>query len=609
MPSLPSVSKARLVVSRPGSTALDMTCSGTIEIGRQAPDRNEPLPLATQPTDKGLRLIIAEASRTGMSRDQMQIVLLANDRARIVNAARVLSVYAVDHGTIAPGASQEVFLPVQLRIDDVQIALSPLEEDIFQSLAHPTPAPRERLGDHDSMLTLSAVQADEALRIVQWMNALAHLLRSAASSTAFFGEAAEAVRRLVGLDRGMVVLFQESGYDLRGVSSLLPNDDRSPSWQVLQRVRQERRTCWGIPGQQLAAVDSLAALNAVIAAPLLNARGDVIGAIYGDRDLTSVNTGTGAITEAEARLVETIAGVVAAGLARLDEERRTVEAQVRFEQFFTPALAQELSANPDLLKGQNADISVLFCDIRGFSGITRRLDPPQAIAWINSVLTALSECVLRYEGTLVDYVGDELFAMFGAPVSHADHAQRACRAAIDMVRAAESIDRQWAAIVSEPTRFGIGINSGPALVGNTGAQQKFKYGPNGDTVNTASRVQGATKYLRASPIVTAATRERIGSAFELRALASVRVVGRNEPVELYELAVEPNAQWRQCRETYQAARAHFDAGRFRDAIDAVRPNVQADCDDAPSMVLLSRAVQALLKASPLHDPVWTLDGK
>ena len=206
---------------------------------------------------------------------------------------------------------------------------------------------------------------------------------------------------------------------------------------------------------------SLAQVDAVAASPILDRNGEVIGALYGDRQAGAASPLAPRITQADAMLVETLAAGVAAGIARLEQEQAALAAQVRFEQFFTPELARELTLHPDLLEGRDAEVSLLFCDICGFSGIAEQLGPAGTMEWINDVLGAASECVLRRQGVLVDYVGDELLAMWGAPVSQPDHARLACLAAIDIWQALPELNRRWLPRLNAETELGIGVNTGP----------------------------------------------------------------------------------------------------------------------------------------------------
>ena len=114
----------------------------------------------------------------------------------------------------------------------------------------------------------------------------------------------------------------------------------------------------------------------------------------------------------EARLIELLAGAVGAGLARQEEEKRAAAARIRYEEFLTPELARHLLERPDLLAGRAAEVTVLFADIRGFSGVCERLGPTETVRWVSDVFAELSRCVQAEAGVLVDYIGDELLAMW-----------------------------------------------------------------------------------------------------------------------------------------------------------------------------------------------------
>ena len=231
--------------------------------------------------------------------------------------------------------------------------------------------------------------------------------------------------------------------------------------------------------------------------------------------------------------------------------------------------------------------------------------------WIGDVMGALSDCVLAHAGVLVDYIGDELVAMWGAPSAQPQHAGLACRAATDMLAALPELNARWQATLVEPMAFGIGINSGMARVGNTGSKHKFKYGPLGNTVNLASRVQGATKYLKAPILITGASRSRLGADYSVRRLCRVRVVNIEEPVELYELA-EPNRPgWDKLREGYESALAAFEQKNFRHAARVASALLEDWQDDGPSQLLLRASAPPKMLVSPDSDfdPVWEPAGE
>jgi adenylate cyclase len=353
---------------------------------------------------------------------------------------------------------------------------------------------------------------------------------------------------------------------------------------------------------------SLEGVDALVASPVLSVDGEVIGAIYGVRSQASQSKQKG-VTELDGILVQMLAASVASGIARIEQEQKAVQSRVQFEQFFSPKLAERLESEPDLLKGREAEVTVLFCDIRGFSTISHKVGPQKTIEWVRSVLDLLSHCVTQNEGVLVDFIGDELMAMWGAPDEQEDHAQRACRAALQMVEELPEISQNWKSEIGSDTEIGIGINSGLAYVGNTGSERKFKYGPLGNTVNLASRIQGMTKYIRSGLLVTGSTVEELKAEFPTRLLASVKVVNINEAVQLYELAKNAEGPWKKLRDSYEQALRQFERCNFEQSAAILGRLLEEYPHDGPSLLLLSRAVDAMINGTDTDHPVWTMDRK
>jgi len=301
-------------------------------------------------------------------------------------------------------------------------------------------------------------------------------------------------------------------------------------------------------------------------------------------------------------------------MARLNAslEKKRLRERV-FEQHFTPELARELARNPDPMKMQarHADVSVLFCDIRRFSAISERLGPGQTISWLSGVMGDFSTIVIDHGGVLVDYTGDELMAMWGAPNAQPDHADLACKAALEIMAALPKINERWRDEVKDETRVGIGINSGEALVGNIGTHRKFKYGPLGTVVNLASRVQGATKYLKTPLLVTGKTAEKLSDDLITRRLCQVRVQNIRRPVNLFQLAGKETStkKWSHLKEDYENALSFFEAGEFRRS-SAILGQVLVDSpNDGPSLQLMARVVDAMLRDDDEFSSVWELPGK
>jgi adenylate cyclase len=350
-------------------------------------------------------------------------------------------------------------------------------------------------------------------------------------------------------------------------------------------------------------------VSALVAAPILDGAGQVIGALYGDRRSGGNAGGSAKISAFDAKLVELLATGIAAGLARLKEEQAALAARVRFEQFFTPQLAEQLERDPTLLEGRDAEVTLLFADIRGFSRISERIGTERTMAWIQDTWGALSDCVLAYDGVLVDYLGDELMAMWGAPAPQANHAELACFAARLMMETLGEVNARWAEELGGPVRLGIGLNSGVARVGNTGSAQKFKYGPLGDVVNVASRVQGATKYLGADCLITGSTLAALPAGAAVRRLARVQVVNIEHAIDLYETLSQPPADWDERCARYHAALAALEADEFERAGELADKLAMDFPDDAAAAALLKRVGSAGRETNSGNTSVWHLPGK
>ena len=238
----------------------------------------------------------------------------------------------------------------------------------------------------------------------------------------------------------------------------------------------------------------------------------------------------------------------------------------------------------------------------------RKHGPTITLNWTNDVLSTLSDCVQKHQGVLVDYIGDELMAMWGSE-AQPDHPERACLAALEMIESMPALSARWQEPLGESTAVGIGINTGIARVGNTGSQRKFKYGPLGDTVNVASRVQGASKYFRSSLLLTRACRDRLGPQFQLRRLGQVRVVNISDPIELFELCPAGERDFRQRATAYEEGLLAFESREFRKSSRILGRLVDTHPDDGPAIALLARAIAYVVEEPETFEPAFRLAGK
>ncbi|HEX7376992.1 MAG TPA: adenylate/guanylate cyclase domain-containing protein [Pirellulales bacterium] len=582
-----------------------------VDLGRQE-NAQERL-FASQPGLSGDRIAFAPIEQNTISRRHVRIEPLSDARARIINLNSKRALELAD-GAVAPEGSREVALPYHLALVGYRIDLLPLMSAGSRHFPPQPPSADTDSHDDESLrsIDLASLGPGQSESIISWLQAITTLLQSAAHSQDFFERAAKAIVDLAGLDSGRVLLYEAGRW--REVArhaaplALARAAAHEPSMRMLEKMREKKQTKTRRGAKMTDLRGSLTDIEAVIATPILDGRGETIGALYGDRLQNVGSSSPPRITRADVLLLETMAGGVGAGLARLEQEQAALAARVRFEQFFTPDLARQLADDPNLLIGRDTEVTLLFCDIRGFSAVAEKLGAAGTMQWINDVLGTLSDCVLKHHGVLVDYTGDELFAMWGAPVEQPDHAELACRTAIDMWQVLPEVSQRWREKIGGETRVGIGVNSGLAHVGNTGSARKFKYGALGNAVNLSSRVQGATKYLRSGVLITEHTQRCLPESIATRRLCSVHVVNIAEPVMLYELQPAPEATWPDLRQRYEEALAEFERQHFNRAMILLCELLTHYPGDGPSLVLLARLVP-LLDHPAQFSPVWELPGK
>jgi adenylate cyclase len=593
-------------------------CAGPVELGRQDHRVPERLFQLVPHPQRGFRIPIARTDEVSISRRTAWIEEISEHRVIVRNLSERVSLQFATGQQLAPGKECEANLPVVFSFGGKVVRIQEVDATetarAIQSLDSPTSLPvrGESAAAVFASLELHASPVPDSPHVIGWLGTVIRVLQSAATDVDFFEKAAQAAVELVRLDSGRVLVKDGDEWTTATTFSRTYGDDEEispPSRFVLNRVCEEKKTFWFDPLEIDRECSSLVDVASVVAAPVLDPSGEVVAILYGDRRLHSARGPGRTISKLDAMLTEVLAVGVSAGLARLAQERAKLSLQTKFEQFFTPELARQLVAKPELLAGRDLEITVLLCDIRSFSRITRSRGTAFTLEWTNDVFSTLSDCVMDHQGVLVDYIGDELMAMWGAPEPQADHAERACRAALAMLAAVSSLNQRWQDSLGEPMGVGIGINSGLARVGNTGSRLKFKYGPLGDTVNVASRVQGASKYFKSSLVVTRATRDRLGPEFQGRRLGQARVVNIADPIVLFELCPPSFAGARELCSTYEQALDMFEAREFAEASRTLGRLINVFADDGPSVSLLARAIAYSVDVPETFDPAFRLSGK
>ena len=221
----------------------------------------------------------------------------------------------------------------------------------------------------------------------------------------------------------------------------------------------------------------------------------------------------------------------------LTEERERKKIRSAFSFYVSSSVVNEMLKDPNKLKlgGDKKELSVLFSDIRSFTSISEGMTPEELVHILNEYLTVMTDIVFKYEGTLDKYIGDALMAVYGAPLEQPDHPQRACASALDMMEGLKALNEKWLEEGKKPLDIGIGINTGPMMVGNMGSQQRFDYTVMGDAVNLGSRLEGANKAYKTHILISETTYARVKDEFVCMELDSVRVKGKKLPVRVFEL--------------------------------------------------------------------------
>jgi len=249
----------------------------------------------------------------------------------------------------------------------------------------------------------------------------------------------------------------------------------------------------------------------------------------------------GTILPVAAPLLALALGTVGAvALTYLFEVRARRRLRATFERFVAPDVAAELLPEGDApaqLESRRLEATVLFCDLRGFTSLSERLQAEQVIAVLNRYLDAVSTAVFAHGGTVVSYQGDGVMAVFGAPLPQPDHAVRAFRAAREILDTALPRFNAWLLeerLADGPLAAGIGLNTGFLMSGLVGSDRRVEYAAVGDATNVAARLQALGRDVDAKLFVSQTTCERLGAAAEgLRRHGAVELKGRSEPVTVW----------------------------------------------------------------------------
>jgi adenylate cyclase len=236
----------------------------------------------------------------------------------------------------------------------------------------------------------------------------------------------------------------------------------------------------------------------------------------------------------EIAIVVTIGFVLIINFATEGRQKRFIKNA--FKHFLSPAVIEQLIVHPERLKlgGERRLLSIFFSDLQGFTSISENLDPETLIELLNDYLTAMTDIIHDEGGTIDKYEGDAIIAFWNAPLEISEHAVKAVRAAMRCQAKLQEMRPAFRKQIEAELHMRIGIHTGIAVVGNLGSHNRFDYTIIGDAVNLAARLEGANKQFGTFTMISQSTCELVNKHFNTRELARLAVVGRKEPVTVYE---------------------------------------------------------------------------
>ncbi|MGB0683838.1 MAG: CHASE2 domain-containing protein [Magnetovibrionaceae bacterium] len=285
----------------------------------------------------------------------------------------------------------------------------------------------------------------------------------------------------------------------------------------------------------------------------------------------------------------------------IQEERSKKQVRSAFSHYLSPDMVERLAENPDDLKlgGEMREMTMLFCDVRGFTTISEQFDAVGLTQLINKLLTPLTNEILERRGTVDKYMGDCIMAFWNAPLDDEQHARNGCISALAMLDQMGPLnDRLEQEAIEEgrkhiPLKVGLGLNSGPAVVGNMGSEQRFDYSVLGDTVNTASRLEGQSKAYGVNIVIGESTYAMVPDLAVVE-LDLIKVKGKTEALAIFallgddQMGADPaflkyrehhdtvvasyrGQDWRKCREEMAVCRKlclpFYDMGGYYDMLE------------------------------------------
>ncbi len=352
--------------------------------------------------------------------------------------------------------------------------------------------------------------------------------------------------RIEGVERGFMMLFDESGHVSRQTevryreaqpAGSLEQPQIILSRSVVERVKTEQQPILITnvsEDERFSGSESLkiAGLRSAMCAPLVGSR-RLLGLLYVD-NLQRAS----AFTQEELNVFSLVAAQAAAAIDNANVHQQLAHSAIQrsaLERFLSPDVVEMIAANPEgvRLGGVNQVVTVMFADIRGFTPLSEQMPPEKIVEILNEYFTRVTDVIFAHGGTLDKYIGDAVMAVFGAPISKGNDAVNAVKASVEIQRLVLEMNRDAATREWPELEVGIGINTGVVTAGNIGSPRRLDYTVIGDTVNTASRLMSNAKPWQI--LLSQSTAGKMEQRFALAELPPLKVKGKADPVKVFSL--------------------------------------------------------------------------
>jgi len=297
------------------------------------------------------------------------------------------------------------------------------------------------------------------------------------------------------------------------------------------------------------------------------------------------------------------------------EEREKRKIRKTFSQYLSPDVISLIEKDPQKYVrpgGEMKELTVMFSDIRGFTTISEGLTPDELVRLLNEYLGEMTEIIFANQGTLDKYIGDAIMAFWGSPYPQEDHAIRGCNCALQMIRRLTKLNAKWKSEGRRTISIGIGLNTGLLNVGNMGSAKRLAWTVMGDNVNLASRLEGISKEYHTQIVISEATYRQVEQHFVCRELDKIRVKGKNQPVNIYELldVISEKSKYEALLSEFEQAAATYRAQDWGAAAAKFEKFLSVHPNDGPAQIFLERATEFLENApEPDWDGVYEMKTK